>query len=134
MDLHPDMQPTFIGVSCLPAIEMEVVLTVVNQAGAEHGWRPGLLLVQGWPLFCTKAALRSVTEMNAKPNRKRSSIVLLSGLTLHDLEGARGAAEAVGAEARQLFLGDSTAMLLTGLSAETMGTLSPLLALLVPTS
>ena len=69
-------------------IEMEVVLNVANQAGTEHGRRPGLLLVvEGWPMSCTESALRSVTEMNANEPRSRRTSALGSRL-LPQVEGA----------------------------------------------
>jgi hypothetical protein len=124
MDRDGDMQPTFFGVSCLSTIEMEVVLDVVNRTGGDETppWRPGLLLVQGWPLGWTGAVLREVTAMNAKPRRRQSPVVLLSGLSSDHIEAASSAARGVGADVRPLPLVSETCAFIPGLSAESFDT------------
>ena len=113
---------TSFSVSRLPAIEMAVVFSMVNNVGGDAGWRPALLLVQGRSFQCKEATLRHITEMNAKPGRKQSPVVLFAGFGPPEMQAASLAAEHESANIHHVSAIGAPATLITGLSADTFET------------
>ena len=99
---------------------MAVVLAVVNDAGRDASWRPGLLLVQGLTFKCKEATLRQVTEMNARPGRKQSPVVLFAGLPADEIQAACLVAQQEGAQIQPISGIGPPAALISGLTAESL--------------
>jgi hypothetical protein len=110
---------SFFSVSCLRAIEMEAVLNCVDSGeDPAVAWSPALLLVEGTPTGLGEGILRAVTAMNARPGRKRSQMVLFTGLSVADIKAAMREAARCGANIDGAPQVGSTAVLVRDLSWE----------------